>query len=71
MKNLRNTVIIKSAPYTIIDDALYKQRWNGILSHCIFQSEVRIIFIGYHLHNCGGYFVGDSIAHKALMAGYW
>ncbi len=50
---------------------LYKQRKDGILRRCIFSSEVCTILEGCHLDSCGGHFVGDSVAHKALQAGYW
>jgi len=67
----KQRLIFKSAPYTMISDALYKQGRDGLLRRCIFQSEVRIILEGCHLDSCGGHFAGDSTARKALMAGYW
>ena len=68
---LKRRLILKSAPYTMIGDALYKQGKGGVLRHCIFQSEVSAILEGCHSDNCGGHFAGDSIARKALLSGYW
>ena len=68
---LKRRLILKSAPYTMIGDALYKQGKDGVLRRCIFQSEVSAILAGCHSDYCGGHFAGDSTARKALLSGYW
>ena len=64
-------LVHKSAPYTLIGGVLYKKGRDEILQRYIFQSEVDTILKGCHLDSCGGHFVGDNTARKALMAGYW
>ena len=68
---LKRRLILKSAPYTMIGDALYKQGKDGVLRRCIFQSEASTILEGCHSDNCGSHFAGDSTARKALLSGYW
>ena len=44
---------------------------DGVSRRCINPSEVQDILEGCHTDPCGGHFVGEAIARKALLAGYW
>lgn len=70
-EKMKKNLVVKSTPYTILGDVLYKKGKDGILRRCIFQSEVQTILEGCHADSCGGHFAGESTARKALTAGYW
>ena len=70
-EKMKQNLIEKSIPYTMIEDVLYKKGKDGLLRRCIFQSEVQMILDGCHKDCCGGHFAGDSTTRKALTSGYW
>ena len=65
------TLIRRSAPYSLIGGVLYKLGKDGVLRHCINPSEVQDILEGCHTDPCGGHFAGEATARKALLVGYW
>ena len=67
----KNRLTLKSAPYSIIADTLYKQGKDGVLRRCIMSSEIPLILKGCHSDPAGGHFAGEITARKVLQAGYW
>ena len=68
---MKTQLVHKTNLYTVIGSVLYKIGQDEVLKWCIFQSKVDTILEGCHLDSCSGYFSGDNIARKALMARYW
>ena len=65
------TLIRRSAPYSLIGGVLYKLGKDVVLRCCVNPSEVQAILEGCHSDPGGGHFAGEATARKALLAGYW
>ena len=63
--------LLRSAPFILIGEILYKQGHDGLLRQCINPSEVLLILEGCHSDACGGHFASESTARKVLLASYW
>ena len=65
------TLIRRSASYSLIGGVLYKLGKDGVLRRYINPSEVQAILEGCHTDPCGGHFAGEATVRKALLAGSW
>ena len=65
------TLIWRSALYSLIGGVLYKLGKDGVLCRCINPNEVQDILEGCHTDPCGGHFAGEATIRKAFTFGYW
>ena len=65
------TLIWRSAPYSLIGGVLYNLDKDAVLRRCVNPSKVQAILEGCHSDPVGGHFFGEATARKALLAGYW
>ncbi|KAL5570185.1 hypothetical protein UlMin_026760 [Ulmus minor] len=69
-KNQARRLRIKAARYTLLDGVLYKKSFSGPLLRCIIREESEVVLKSIHSGVCGNHSGGQSLAHKALTAGY-
>ena len=64
-------LMLKSVPYSILANTLYKKGKDVILKRCILSSKIPSMLKGCHSDPTGGHFAGEVTARKILHAGYW
>ena len=69
-KNKR-AVILKSAPYQLVNNVLFRKNADGVLLRCLEKEESDLVLTQLHDGPTGGHFSGNTIAHKILRAGYF
>ena len=67
----RRALRLKSASYQIIEGILFKKNYNGVLLRCLEKEDAKKVMTYLHDGPAGGHFLGDTIAHKILRAGYY
>ena len=61
---------IKAARYTLLDEGLNKKSFSGPLLRCITKEEYEVVLKSIHSGVCGNHSGSQSLAHKAMTAGY-
>ena len=67
----RRALRLKSTPYLLIDNILFRRNLDGILLRCLDKDETKVILKELHFGPAGGHFGGETMAHKILRAGYY
>ena len=62
---------MKSAPYLLIDNVLFRRNSDGVLLRCLDKDETDVILKELHSGPAGGHFGGETTAHKILRVGYY
>ena len=70
-KNQARKLRIKAARYTLLEGGLYKKTFSGPLLRCITKEEFEVVLKSIHSGVCGNHSGGQSLAHKALIVGYF
>ena len=64
-------LILRSAPYQLIDNILFKKNFKGVLLRCLERNEADSVLPQLHARPAGGHFGRETTAHKVLKAGYY
>ena len=67
----RRAICLKPALYQIIDGVLFKKNYDGVFLRCLEREDANKVVIELHDGPVGGYFSGDTTAHKILRVGYY
>ena len=69
---MKRAVRLKSAPYQLVNNVLFRKNEDGVLLHCLEKEESDLVTVT-QLHDgpAGDHFGGDTIAHKILRVGYF
>ena len=62
---------MKSAPYLLIDNILFRRNSDGVLLRCLDKDETEVILKELHFGPEGGHFGGETTAHKILKDAYY
>jgi len=62
---------LKSAPYQLVNNVLFRKNANGTLLRCLEREESDLVLTQLHDGPAGGHFGGDTTAHKIMRAGYF
>ena len=62
---------LKSAPYLLIDNILFRRNSDGVYLRCLDKDEIEVILKELHSGLAGGHFGGETTAHKILRDGYY
>ena len=62
---------LRSAPYQLIDNILFKKNFEGVLLRCLERNEADSVLPQLHAGPAEGHFGGETTAHKVLKAGYF
>ena len=62
---------MKSAPYQLIDNILFRKNFEGVLLRCLEKDEADNVLSQLHAGPAGGHFSGETNAHNILKAGYY
>ena len=62
---------MKSAPYLLIDNILFRRNSDGVYLRCLDKDETEVILKELHSGPAGGHFGGETTTHKILRAGYY
>ena len=62
---------MKSAPYLLIDNILFRRNSDGVYLRCLDKDETEVILKELHSGPLGGHFGGETTAQKILRAGYY
>ena len=69
--NKKRAVRLKSAPYQLVNNVLFRKNADGVLLRCLEKEEFDLVLTQLHDGPAGGHFGGDTTAHKILRAGYF
>ena len=67
----KRDVRLKSAPYQLVNNVLFRKNADGVLLRCLEKEESDSVLKQLHDGPAGGHFVGDTTAHKVLRACYF
>ena len=67
----KRVVRLKSAPYQLVNNVLFRKNADGVLLRCLEKEESDLVLTQLHDSLAGGHFGGDTTAHKILRAGYF
>ena len=67
----KRRLLLKSQPFTIINDHLYQGGPDGILRRCVHSHEVPMLIEDAHSFPSSGRFPGPVSAQKLLQCGLW
>ena len=70
-KNEANNLQIRAARYAIIGNHLYHKSFTGPYLRCLNSEDARRLLEEIHEGVCGNHSRGQSLAYKALTAGYY
>ena len=70
-KNKARNLRIRAARYALIDNHLYRKSFTGLYLRCLNSEDARRLLEEVHESVCGNHSRGRSLAHKALIAGYY
>jgi len=62
---------LRSAPYQLIDNILFRKNFKGVLLRCLERSEADNVLSQLHAGPARGHFSGETTTHKILKAGYY
>jgi hypothetical protein len=62
---------LKSAPFQLINDVLFRKNFDGVLMRCLEKDEAGKVLSELHAGEAGGHFGGDTTTHKVLRVGYY
>ena len=62
---------LRSAPYQLIDNILFRKNFEGVLLRCLERNEADNVLSQLHAGPAGGHFGGETTAHKVFKAGYY
>ncbi|XP_059638670.1 uncharacterized protein LOC132280937 [Cornus florida] len=64
-------VKLNAAKYAIVHNQLYRRSFSGPYLKCVTPAEARQILRAIHKGVCGNHSGGRSLAHKAMIQGYF
>ena len=67
----RRELRLKSAPYQLIDNVLFRNNCDGVFLRCLEKDQTNDFLFRFHARPAGGNFLGDTTAHKIIQAGYY
>ena len=67
----KRAVRLKSAPYQLINNVLFRKNADGVLLRCLEKEESDLVLTQLHDGSAGGHFGGDTTAHKKFRASYF
>ena len=70
-KNEARSLWIRVANYALIGNHLYRKSFTGSYLRCLSSKDARRLLEEIHKCVCGNHSEGRSLAHKALIAGYY
>jgi hypothetical protein len=62
---------MKTSKFCVMDENLLWKNHEGILLHCLIESETDSIMQEFHAGDCGGHLYWKSTVDKILRAGYY
>ena len=62
---------LRSSPYQLIDNILFKKNFEGVLLYCLERNEADSVLSQLHAGPARGHFGGETTTHKVLKAGYY
>ena len=62
---------LKSNQYQIIDDVLFRKKYDSMLLICLEKPEAEKVMLELHDGPAGGHFKLNTTTHKILHAGYY
>ena len=62
---------LRSTPYQLIDNILFKNNFEGVLLRCLERNEADSVLPQLHAGPARGHFGGETTTHKVLKAGYY
>ena len=66
----KRAVRLKSAPYQLVNNVLFRKNADGVLLHCLEKEEFDLVITQLHDATAGGHFGGDTTPHKILRESY-
>jgi hypothetical protein len=67
----RRELRLKSASFQLINDILFRKKFDGFFLRCLEKEESEKVLVELHSGDVGGHFGGDTTAHKVLRAAYY
>ena len=67
----RRALRLKSSPYLLIDNILFRINLDRVLFQCLEKDETEAILKELHFGPAGGHFGGETTTRKILTAGYY
>lgn len=67
----RRKFVLKSKPFLIIAEALYRRGIGQIIRRCVPDEEQSAVMREAHYGDSGGHFSGEIRGKKILQAGLW
>ena len=67
----KRAVRLKSAPYQLVNNVLFKKHADGLLLRCLEKEESNLVLTQLHDKPAGSHFGGDTTTHKILREGYF
>jgi hypothetical protein len=67
----RRALGLKSAPFQLINDILFRKNFDSVLMRCLKRDEAEKVLFELHAGEVGGHFSGDTTTHKVLRVGYY
>jgi hypothetical protein len=67
----RRELRLRYAPFQLINDVLFRKKFDGVLLRCLEKDESKKVLNKLHYGNVGGHFGGKTIAHEVLRDGYY
>ena len=67
----KQILVVKAAPYSLINGFLYKTRLDDILRRCVIEHERDKIMHEAHYGPTGGHFQADTTTNKIQQSGLW
>ena len=70
-KDQKRRLFLKSIPYSLIENQLYKKCVDQVVRRCVYPGEVSTILHEMHNQPRGGHFSTAITVKKILQGGYW
>jgi hypothetical protein len=70
-KDQKRRLFLKSIPYSLIENQLYKKCVDQVVRRCVYPGEVSTILHEMHNQPGGGHFSTAITVKKILQGGYW
>ena len=64
----KRVVRLKSAPYQLVNNVLFRKNADGVLLHYLEKEEFDLVLKNLHDGSAGGHLGGETTAHKVLRA---
>ena len=69
--NKKRALILKANQYQLVNDVLFRKKYDSVLLRCLEKSEVENVLQELHDEPASGNYSGDTTTHKILHVGYY